>query len=100
MRRHKKACPECGCDKAKCPKAKAKCKKSEKCCKETKKCDNAPKCNKPTQEHIEKQKAEMRETRKEYTEKLNKILTPEQQEKYKSLRKEGKGKKPGEKRQR
>ena len=100
MRRHKKACPECGCDKAKCPKAKAKCKKSEKCCKETKKCDNAPKCNKPTQEQIEKQKAEMRETRKEYTEKLNKILTPEQQEKYKSLRKEGKGKKPGEKRQR
>ena len=41
---------------------------------------------------MEKHMNEMRETRKAYNEKLNEILTPEQQEKLKSLRKERKEK--------
>ena len=43
---------------------------------------------------MEKRMKEMQETRKAYNEKLNEILTPEQQEKLKSMRKERKGKKP------
>ncbi len=88
MRHNKGNCPDSICPQKECPKDKAECKKAEKCCKETKKCDKAPKGNKPTKEQIEKRKAEMSETRKAYIAKLNEILTPEQQEKYKSLRKE------------
>ena len=45
-------------------------------------------------EMMKKREAEMRDTRKAYNAKLNEILTPEQQEKLKSMRQERKGKKP------
>ena len=60
-----------------------------------KKGDKGKNFKKPTKEQMEKRKAEMRKTRKAYNEKLNEILTPEQQEKLKSLRKEKKGKNLG-----
>lgn len=60
----------------------------------TEKCDTAKigKCKEVTKEEMDKKREEMRSIRKEYNDKLNEILTPEQQEKYKSLRK-AKGKK-------
>lgn len=95
MRRQKAACPDSVCPNKK------ECKKAAKCCKMKEKCDNAPKNNKkrekPSKEQIEKRKKEMSETRKAYTTKLNEILTPQQQEKLKSLHKERKGKRPGNK---
>ena len=48
-------------------------------------------------EMMKNREAEMRETRKAYNSKLNEILTPEQQEKLKSMRQERKGKKPEKK---
>lgn len=48
-------------------------------------------------EMMKKREAEMRDTRKAYNAKLNEILTPEQQEKLKSMRQERKGKKPEKK---
>ncbi|MBE6303411.1 MAG: DUF4890 domain-containing protein [Bacteroidales bacterium] len=108
MRRNKGVRPDSICPKKDCPKAKAECKKTEKCCKEAAKCEKAKECKKakkfdkakkndkkfekPTKEQMEKRRNEMRETRKAYNEKLNEILTPEQQEKLKSLRKERKEK--------
>ncbi|MBQ5662980.1 MAG: DUF4890 domain-containing protein [Bacteroidaceae bacterium] len=88
--------------KVECPKANTDCKNCKNCnnCPKAKKIDKAKKGDKgknfkkPTKEQMEKRKAEMRKTRKAYNEKLNEILTPEQQEKLKSLRKEKKGKKP------
>lgn len=88
-RRHKAAGPDSVCTNKK------ECKEVAKCCKKTEKCDKKP--EKPTNEQFEKRKKEMSETRKAYTTKLNEILTPEQQEKLKSLHKERKGKKPGNK---
>ena len=92
-----------------CPNAKNECKNCEKCCKKDAKCckakddkkakkfDKGKNFKKPTKEQMEKRKAEMRKTRKAYNEKLNEILTPEQQEKLKSLRKERKANKPEKK---
>ena len=51
-------------------------------------------------EMMKKREAEMRDTRKAYNAKLNEILTPEQQEKLKSMRQERKGKKPENRQQR
>ncbi len=48
---------------------------------------------KKREEMMKKRGEEMRETRKAYNAKLNEILTPEQQEKLKSMRQERKGKK-------
>lgn len=93
MRRPKPNCPDSICPKKEYPKD--DCKKAD--CPQIEKCKKAKKCEKPTKEQMEKCKAEMRETRKAYMDKLNEILTPEQQEKYKSLRKERKGKKQGKK---
>ena len=112
MRRHKGARPDS--PKKECPNAKKECKNCENCCKEAAKCDkkakkfdkakkpqNAKKpekkFEKPTKEQMEKHMKKMQETRKAYNEKLNEILTPEQQEKLKSIRKERKGKKPDNK---
>lgn len=111
MRRHKGERPDS--PKKECPNV--ECKKADKCCKEAAKCNKAKgdkkvkksdkakkidknkkpekKFDKPTKEQLEKQRKEMQETRKAYNEKLNEILTPEQQEKLKSMRKERKGKK-------
>ncbi len=93
-----KDCPkakECGeaqkCDKANnCPKAKE--------CPKAKKCDKATDCPKAKQHKkgcrntgelpMGKSREEVQKIRKEYKEKLNAILTPEQQGKYKALRKE------------
>ena len=109
MRRHKGARPDGVRPKNECPNAKDECKKCEKCCKKNAKCDKvkdgkkakkfdkAKKFEKPTKEQMEKQMKEMQEIRKAYNEKLNEILTPEQQEKLKSLRKERKGKKTEDK---
>ena len=101
--------------KKECPNAKNECKDCEKCCKKDAKCDKAKdgkkaknfdkekkfnkdkKFEKPTKEQMEKQMNEMRETRKAYNEKLNNILTPEQQEKLKSMRKERMDKNPKDK---
>lgn len=52
---------------------------------------------KKREEMMKKREEEMRETRKAYNAKLNEILTPEQQEKLKSMRQERKGKKPANK---
>ena len=96
-----------------CPNAKNECKNCEKCCKKDAKCDKVKgdkkaikfdkakkpekKFEKPTKEQMEKRMKKMQETRKAYNEKLNEILTPEQQEKLKSMRKERKGNKPEKK---
>lgn len=108
MRHHKANCPDSICPKKDCPKTNADCKKTD-CkkadCKKADKCpmakkhDKAKEFKKPTKEQMEKHRNEMRETRKAYMIKLNDILTPEQQEKYKSLHKERKGKKPGKNKQ-
>jgi Spy/CpxP family protein refolding chaperone len=52
---------------------------------------------KKREEMMKKRGEEMRETRKAYNAKLNEILTPEQQEKLKSMRQERRGKKPANK---
>lgn len=110
-KRHPKGVrPDNFCPKKEWPNAKDECKKCEKCCKKDAKCNKAKgdkkakkldkakkpekKFEKPTKEQMEKRMKEMQETRKAYNEKLNEILTPEQQEKLKSMRKERKGKKP------
>lgn len=69
-----------------------KCKKN-KCINnnECQKCDKKEICRKNlNKEEIKQKKAEIQKMRKTYYSKLNEILTPEQQEKYKSLRKKKK----------
>lgn len=89
----KKECAKQDC-KNEC--AKQDCKKECSCCKCSTKCDkkpNKPNKQKPSKANFEQRHNEMKAMRKAYNEKLNEILTPEQQEKYKSLRKERKEKK-------
>lgn len=76
--------------------AKQECKQECNCCKCSTKCDKKPnKQNKqkPSKADFEQRHNEIKAIRKAYNEKLNEILTPEQQEKYKTLRKERKEKK-------
>ena len=81
-----------GCPGAKdCPKAK-ECKKQATDCPGAKDCPKAKECKKacPNKggEMCDKRKEEKHKARKEYKEKLNAILTPEQQEKQKALQNE------------
>ena len=97
-KKEKKCCEECGNCCKEAPKGEKskkfdKAKKGEK----AKKGNNGKKFEKPTKEQLEQRRKEMRDTRKAYNTKLNEILTPEQQEKLKSMRQERKGKKPGKK---
>lgn len=94
-KKEKKCCEECGNCCKEAPKGEKskkfdKAKKGEK----AKKGNNGKKFEKPTKEQLEQRRKEMRETREVYNTKLNEILTPEQQEKLKSMRQERKGKKP------
>ena len=74
-----------------CPKAK-ECKKQATDCPGAKDCPKAKECKKacPNKggEMCDKRKEEIHKARKEYKEKLNAILTPEQQEKQKALQNE------------
>ena len=87
----RKDCPNAKkCDKAnECPKNK-ECKKNE--CPKVKDCPNVKECREACRnsgdQPLGKSKEEVQKKRKEYKEKLNAILTPEQQEKYQALHKE------------
>lgn len=64
------------------------CKEETKCCNTNVKCGKSDNSANTFKADASKHKNNMGAKRKEYIEKLNEILTPEQQEKYKSLRKE------------
>jgi Spy/CpxP family protein refolding chaperone len=92
-------CKKSDCPRAKdCPKAK-ECKKSD--CPNVKNCPKAKTqkndCPNTGKQPMGKSKEEVQKIRKEYKEKLNAILTPEQQKKYQTLRKERKERRKSQK---
>ena len=94
-----KDCKKSDCSNVKnCPKAK-ECKKSD--CPNVKNCPKAKTqkngCPNTGKQPMGKNKEEVQKIRKEYKEKLNAILTPEQQEKYQTLRKERKERRKSQK---